>query len=447
MSFDLLRVDTIVALATAEAPAALAVVRVSGPRADNVRHAVFVPRRPPQRHFVATRGDLLDERGRPLDDCVCIAWPDRHSYTGEASFELSLHGSPVLARAAVRAVVARGCRLAEPGELTLRAVLTGRLDLTAAEAVDDVIRARSEAAARAAGRALRGGLALAVHEPRTAIVDALADIEARLDFPDEELGDLALAAHLPRLDAAHDALSRLLRTSAWGARLRDGARVVLYGPPNAGKSTLLNALAGEERALVHHEPGTTRDALEIELELGGARVTLVDVAGVRPLDEAGAVERLGIARADQERARADVVVAMVPADAPDALAALHSLGGDVLVLSKADLGPPSAIAPDVHLVSAREHVGLDALRLAVERRLAPPDAADEAVLMRERQVASVSGAAEALASARAAIDDHAAGELVASELRRAGRALDGLLGKDVSSDVLEAVFARFCIGK
>lgn len=447
MTFDLLRVDTIVALATAEAPAALAVVRVSGPRADNVRHGVFVPRRPPQRPFVATRGDVLDERGRPLDDCVCIAWPDGHSYTGEASFELSLHGSPVLARAVVRSLVARGCRPAEPGELTLRAVLTGRLDLAAAEAVDDVIRARSEAAARAAGRALRGGLATAVRGPRVAIVDALADIEARLDFPDDELGELALERHALPLAAAHDALVRLLRTSAWGARLRDGARVVLYGPPNAGKSTLLNALAGEERALVHHEPGTTRDALEVELELHGARVTLVDVAGVRPLEEAGAVERLGIARADHERARADVVVALVPADAPDALTALRALGGDVLVLSKADLGPPAVVAPDVYLVSAQQSTGLDALRLAVERVLAPPGVDDEAVLMRERQVACVAGAAEALASARAAIDGRAPGEVVASELRRAGRALDDLLGNDVGVDVLEAVFSRFCIGK
>lgn len=447
MTFDLLRVDTICALATADAPAALAVVRVSGPRADNVRHALFVPRYGTQRPFVATRGDLLDERGRVLDDCVCTAWPDGHSYTGEASFELSLHGSPVIARAALRALVARGCRVAEPGELTLRAVLTGRLDLTAAEAVDDVIRARSDGAARAAGRALRGGLAKAVERPRAAVVDALAEIEARLDFPDEQLGDADHARLAASLGEAHGGLARLLRTSAWGARLRDGARVVLYGPPNAGKSTLLNALAGEERALVHHAPGTTRDALEVELELGGVRVTIVDVAGVRPAAEADAVERLGIARAAEERARADVVVTMVSADAPDAFAALRALGGDVLVLSKVDLGLPQVVAPDVCLVSAQQDVGLEALRVAIAGKVGPPGLDDETTLMRERQVACVRGALEALARAQAGLEQRAPGELVASELRAAGRALDRLLGRDLGPEVLEAVFSRFCIGK
>ncbi len=447
MTLDLHRVDTICALATADAPAAIAVVRVSGPRADNVRHAVFAPRQAPQRPFVATRGDALDQRGAVIDDCLCTAWPDGHSYTGEASFELSLHGSPVITRAVLRALVARGCRLAEPGELTLRAVLTGRLDLTAAEAVDDVIHAQTEAAARAAGRALRGGLAAAVEPARTTIVDALADIEARLDFPDEQLGDADLRALGARLDAARLALTRLLQTSSWGARLRDGARVVLYGPPNAGKSTLLNALAGHERALVHHEPGTTRDALEVELELGGTRVTLVDVAGVRPVAEAGAVERLGITRAEEERARADVVVTLMPANAPDALGALYALGGDVAVLSKIDLTTPKVAAPEVCLVSTRTGVGLDALRMAIEQRLGPPGRDDEAPLMRERQVLCVREATEALADACSLLQQRAPGEVVASELRRAGRALDRLLGRDVGADVLEAVFARFCVGK
>lgn len=446
MTLDLLRVDTICALASADAPAALALVRVSGPRADHVRHAVFRPRHGPQRPFAATRGDVLDANGEVLDDCIAIAWPDGHSFTGEASFELSLHGSPVVARAVLRALVARGCRLAEPGEFTLRAVLNGRIDLTAAEAIDDVIRAHSEAAARAAGRALRGGLARAVEPVRATVVDALAEIEARLDFPDEALGEADLAALSQRLEDARSALDRLLSTAAWGARLRDGARVVLFGPPNAGKSTLLNALAGEERALVHDEPGTTRDALEVEVAIGGARVTLVDVAGVRPLDEAGAVERLGIARAGEERGRADVVVTLMPADEPDALARLHALGGDVLVLSKADLAPP-AIGGGACRVSARRGEGLDALRLEIERQLGPPAMSDEAPLMRERQVACVRDAADALGKAASALGERAPGEVVASELRTAGRALDRLLGRDVGADVLEAVFSRFCIGK
>ena len=447
MTLDLHRVDTICALATADAPAALAVVRVSGPHADRVRHALFRPRHGPQRPFAATLGEALDERDAVLDECVCTAWPDGHSFTGEASFELSLHGSPVLARAVLRALVARGCRLAEPGEFTLRAVLTGRLDLTAAEAIDDVIRARSDAAAKAAGRALRGGLARAVEPVHRAIVEVLAELEARLDFPDEDLPAARRGALSAQLEDGKALLERLLATSAWGARLRDGARVVLYGPPNAGKSTLLNALVGEERALVHDEPGTTRDALEVEIDLGGARVTLVDVAGVRPVDEAGAVERMGIARAGEERARADLVVTLVPADSAGALAQLRALGGDLLVLSKADLRADRADAHDVLAVSARSGEGVDGLRGAIAARLGPAQAEDEAPLMRERQVLCVKESGAALARALTALRAAEPDELVASELRAAGRELDRLLGRDVGAEVLETIFSRFCIGK
>lgn len=447
MTLDLHRVDTICALATADAPAALALVRVSGPHADRVRHAMFRPRHGPQRPFAATLGEALDGSGAVLDECVCTAWPDGHSFTGEASFELSLHGSPVIARAVLRALVARGCRLAEPGEFTLRAVLSGRMDLTAAEAIDDVVRARSDAAAQAAGRALRGGLAQAVEPVHGAIVDVLAELEARLDFPDEDLPPARRGAVQERLDEGRARLERLLGTSAWGARLRDGARVVLYGPPNAGKSTLLNALVGEERALVHDEPGTTRDALEAELELGGTRVTLVDVAGVRPVDEAGAVERMGIVRAGEERARADLVVTLAPAGASGALEQLQALGGDLLVLSKADLAPDDGAVPGVLRVSARSGEGLEALRAGVAARLGPPALADEAPLMRERQVRCVRESASALQRAQVALADAAPDELVASELRAAGRALDRLLGRDVGAEVYETIFSRFCIGK
>lgn len=448
MSFDLGRKDTICALATASAPAALAVIRVSGARAEDVRARVFRPRRGAQRPFVATLGDVVDVAGDVIDEAVCTAFPAGKSYTGEASFELSVHGSPLRVRATLRALVDAGCRLAEPGEMTLRAVLTGRMDLCAAEAVDDVVHAKTDAAARAALRALKGGLQEKLDPVREALVDALAEIEARLDFPDEDLGPARIEEIVASLEEARAVLARLLQGSRWGRRLHEGARVVLYGPPNAGKSTLLNTLLGEERALVHDEPGTTRDVIEAPFELAGVAVTLVDVAGIRPLDEAGEVERLGILRAQGERGRADIVVALIPATETDAAARVRSLQGHVAVLTKADLAPAALPDDDLVLVSARTGLGVEALRARLTALLTEGRLDDEeAVLMRERQVEEVRSAHEALQAAAHALGDGREGEVVASELRHGARALDRLVGRDIDSDVLDRIFSRFCIGK
>lgn len=463
-TFDLERKDTICAPATAPGTAALAVVRVSGRDADAVLAKVFVKKRPgPHRPFVATLGTVVDASApaparAALDEAVCVRFPDGRSYTGEPGFELSLHGGRSRVESALRSLVAAGCRLAEPGELTLRAVLTGRLDLAAAEAVEDLVNARTDEAARAALRTLQGALGDALAPLREALVDVLAELEARLDFPDEELGEAASGALVTRLEDALARARRLLASATLGRRLSEGARVVLYGLPNAGKSTLLNALVGEERALVHDTPGTTRDVLEAEVALGGVPAVLVDVAGVREGSDLHPVEALGIARAKKELERADLQLLVVDGSAlgasADAAALATSARPDALVVvTKADRPAREPLSPALQaralVVSAHDGSGLDELRATLAERLTGgADAArDEVLLTRERQRAEVERVEQGLAEALSALQALAPHEVVASELRRAGAALDRLLGRSLTEDVLDVVFSRFCIGK
>lgn len=475
--FDLARRDTIAALATAPQASAIAVIRISGPAADEIRTRIFQPTRSQkQRPFVATLGHVLDlsaEEGQPnvLDEALCVCFPVGKSYTGETAFELSLHGGKTRVQSVLRSLLAAGCRLAEPGEFTLRAVLTGKMDLTEAEAVHQLVAARSDEAARVALRNLSGGLSAVLQPARQSIVDALAELEARLDFPDEELGDSATEILCAALERATTSLQKLLDGAVLGRRLTEGARVVLYGAPNAGKSTLLNAFLGEERALVHESPGTTRDVLEAECLIGGIPVLLVDVAGIREHADVHPVEALGIAKAKQELQRADAVLLVVDSTCDDVtrqfetwqshfgeVPALYVLNKidlvsdstkNGLMKAHANLAEHSRWARGPFSVSGREGDGIGALKDALQTALGAEDKRekDEALLAGVRQRDEVQQAVEAL---RLGIDALRAGwehEVVASEFRGAGRCLDRLLGKDLNEDVLDTVFTRFCIGK
>ncbi|MCP4503622.1 MAG: tRNA uridine-5-carboxymethylaminomethyl(34) synthesis GTPase MnmE [Deltaproteobacteria bacterium] len=456
-SLDLDRQDTICALSTAPGIGAIAMVRVSGPNADDVLLRCFRRFRntqSPPKAFVATLGEIVDDKDEVIDEALCTRFPEGKSYTGEASFELSLHGGPSRVRATLASLLAAGCRLAGPGEFTLRAVLTGRLDLTSAEAVDDVISARSDEAARAALRNLHGGLRDVLAGPQLVITDTLAELEARMDFPDEDLPDAALQLLVDNLEKACGVLQRLLDGARLGARLSEGARVVLYGLPNAGKSTLLNALVGEERALVHDVPGTTRDVLEAECVLGGIPVTFVDVAGVRD-DEVDAVEAMGIARAREELQRADVLLLLAAADEslPAALMAevQAQQAPHLVIRTKRDLLFTSA-AIDMNdqsiLLSAKEHVGLKDLREKLADLLRGEEGRlDEVLLSRGRQREEVALALDALQQGHDALAVGEVDEVITSELRQSGKALARLLGSTLDEDVLNTIFSRFCIGK
>jgi tRNA modification GTPase len=454
MAFDLARLDTICAVATARGRAAIAIVRWSGPAAFAIRDALFRRRRTSEApSALAVRGDVLDDDGSFIDDALCTSFVAPHTVTGEDVVELAVHGGPVIADLVVARLLRLGCRAAEPGEFTLRAVLSGRIDLAAAEAVEAVVGARTTSALKAAQRSLRGGLATAIAPARAHLVDVLAELEARLDFPDEPLGDAARQPMLQHLAHARAVLRATVATASTGRRLQDGARVVLWGAPNAGKSTLLNTLVGHERALVHDEPGTTRDALDVSLDVGGVPVVVVDVAGVRDGDGIHPVEARGIERARAEVERADVVITLWPADgAPPPPLPIDTTATILRVRSKADLVNSASDVVDADadatvdvVLSARSGVGVDQLLAALTRTLV--DDGEPPLVHTARQEQALLEAANAIDDATVALSTPLPDELVCSELRRAARGLDRLLGTDVGNDVLDLVFSRFCIGK
>ncbi len=454
---DINRQDTICALATPMAPAALAVIRVSGKQAYAIKDIVFKPLRAAQRDFVATLGVFLEPiTGETVDEVLCVAFPPGKSYTGEAAFELSLHGNPRLAQRILDILQAHGCRLARPGEFTLRAVLTGKMDLCAAEAVQDLIAAGSEVAASAALKNLEGGLKARLSPMRLALVDALAELEARMDFPEDELGEADSAPLLRAMENLKGDLNGLLGSASMGQRLTQGARVVLLGPPNVGKSTLLNTMVGEERALVFNQPGTTRDVLEANWELEGVPISLVDVAGVREHEGMDPVERMGIEKAKQEVLCADLILLMSEAQSPQEKEFERLLNRwrvpketpCLRVYTKMDLLTEPVANLNGVSVSAQEHRGLEQLRSAMAEILITDSLnTEEVFLTRQRQKDEVQLCLNAVVEAQRALKNGWADEVITSELRGAATALDRLLGLDLNEDVLDSIFSKFCIGK
>lgn len=435
--------STIAAIATGPAAGGIGIIRLSGPA--SLRAARRVARELPEkltpRHAYFTR--FTDAAGAVLDEGLAISFQAPHSFTGEDVVELHAHGAPRLLSLLLAEVLREeGVRPATAGEFTRRAFLSGRIDLARAEAVADLVAAESEAQVRSAAAQLSGALTSrlqAVHAPLLALH---ADLEGSLDFPEEAEGADADAE--ARLDVVLAEVGALLADARRGALIRRGARVVLYGPVNAGKSTLFNALAGVARALVDADPGTTRDTLEVRLELCGLAVTLIDTAGLRVAT--GRIEALGIGKTREALAGADVAVLVLP---PEASAAEHTAWRAEVepsrlleVRGKADL---QGLDDQLLAVSGQTGQGLDALREALVSRLGAGSAA--AVLASsERHLAALTQVEAALVRARAALDVSTL-EVVAGELGLALEALCLLTGEDASRALLDSIFARFCIGK
>jgi len=436
--------DTVAACATPPGVSALALIRISGPRASGMVSSLVGKDLPPRQPLA--RVLRLDQRA--LDEAVITFWPGPRSYTGEDLVEISCHGNPLVVETILQALQKQGARMARPGEFTERAFLNGRIDLTQAEAVLDVLHAGSERALLAAQRALAGQLKDRLMEIRSGLLDLLARIEAYIDFPEEDIQPEVGTGFRQEVSRLLQSISGLLSTAPLGQRLRSGYRLVLVGPPNVGKSSLLNALLGSDRAIVSPVPGTTRDTVEESIELAGFPVRLIDTAGLRPSTDL--VEQEGINRTRIAAEQADLVLALIDRTQPkDPCESEWGRFSEKLlkILTKADL--PGAYSGLGHPVSAKTGEGLDSLRKTVAQRLAGNLLApgSEEIAVNARHAEGLQRATEALATASSSLATRAAPELVASDLRLSLQALESILGVGTSEDVLDRLFAQFCIGK
>lgn len=441
--------DTIVAIASGNGRGGIGVLRLSGTGALDIGSAICARQLRPR---IAHHVKFHDDRGEIIDDGIAIAFHGPRSYSGEDVVELQAHGSPVLLAMLLRRCQQLGARAARPGEFSERAFRNGRLDLAQAEAVADLIAASSQTAARAARRSLEGEFSRRVEALQDRLTALRVHVEAAIDFPEEEIDFLDDAALTARVDAVIAAHQALLRDAARGQRLRDGLHVVIVGPPNAGKSSLLNALAGHDRAIVTAQAGTTRDVLREAITLDGVELTLVDTAGLR--DTTDLVEREGVLRARSEWRVADLVLAVLDGSAADAsrTALDAELANAPMVwwlYNKADRVPlPSRPASTDGLwISARDGDGLDELR---KRLLAAASGGEDAAggfSARARHVEALRRVGAHLEQAARRLRIDRAGELAAEELRQAQRPLDEILGVVDSETLLGEIFAGFCIGK
>ncbi|MCZ8062186.1 tRNA uridine-5-carboxymethylaminomethyl(34) synthesis GTPase MnmE [Silanimonas sp.] len=445
--------DTIVAVATANGAAGIGVVRLSGPRAKPIAEALCATERP----FVARQARYVrfhGADGEVIDDGLVIAFDAPRSFTGEDVVELQGHGNPRLLAQVVARCLALGARAARPGEFSERAFLEGKLDLAQAEAVADLITASSDAALRAARRSLDGVFSARVDELVEALTLLRVHVEAAIDFPEEEIDFLAapeLAARLARVEALHAALHR---DAARGVRLVDGLHVVIVGAPNAGKSALMNALAGSERAIVTPIAGTTRDVLRDVIRIDGFELTLVDTAGLRETDDV--VEAEGIRRARAEVAKADLVLAVLDDREADVAMARLRQERDVAsrvfwVHTHADLtgtaGRVEQRDDGWHLwIDAPHGLGLGALRERLRDAAGVGEGSSGAFSARTRHVEAIVRAGTHLADAAAQLRARQ-GELAAEDLRLAQDALGEITGRISSDALLGRIFSSFCIGK
>lgn len=453
---------TIAAIATPPVPSAIGILRLSGPKAVDCVEAVFraMDGRPlsqhPQRKLIY--GQLTDRDGTVIDQVLATYTKGPNSYTGEDTAELQCHGAPMVLSLGLEALYAQGARQAGPGEFTRRAFLNGRLDLVQAEAVADLLDAQSRESARHAAGKLGGALSRKIGAIYASLVDLMAHFCAVLDYPDEDIDPFREEQMLATLLEQETALDKLLSSSRRGFQLTRGIPCAIIGRPNAGKSSLLNALAGYDRAIVTDIPGTTRDTVEVGVELGGMPIRLIDTAGLRDSDDP--VEQMGVARSRAAMEESMLLMMVCDQSAPftqedaDLLTQATELAPTILVWNKSDL-PPASVpcmnlpenVPVVEL-SAKEGAGLDALEAAVAK-LFPKDTAVPygELLSNQRQEEAARRARDSVQRAREALELGITPDALLTDVEEALGALGELTGQSVREDITDRIFQRFCVGK
>ena len=442
--------DNIAAIATAPGRGGIGVVRVSGQGLDKMAAALTGRQLSPR---LATYTPFLAADGAILDEGIALFFPAPHSYTGEEVLELQGHGGPAVLQSVLRRCVELGARLALPGEFTQRAFLNDKMDLAQAESVADLIDATTEQAARSAMRSLQGEFSAAIHGMVAKLIDLRMLVEATLDFTEEEIDQTDRDLCASKLLVLLQEFERIAGLAKQGSILREGAQIVLVGAPNAGKSSLLNRLAGEEVALVSEIPGTTRDAIRQELQVRGVPLHLIDTAGLR--ETADVVEKMGIARTQQALSRADVVLVLLDESQQRAeledkamLAQLPAKAPRLYLHNKIDL---SSHSPGVEIRTGEAHLYLSAktgagIETLQEKLLEAIGWHQETgvFMARTRHLEALSSAGRRLAEARQQLDRP---ELFAEELRQAQDELNSITGEFTADDLLGEIFSRFCIGK
>lgn len=452
--------ETIAALATAPGRAGVGIVRLSGPRVRELAQA-FLGFSPRPRH--AHYGPFLDESGEVLDQGIALFFPNPHSFTGEDILELQGHGGPVVMDLLLQRATALGARLARPGEFSERAFLNDKLDLTQAEAIADLIDSSSQQAARSAMRSLQGVFSRQIDQLVEGLTQLRIYVEAAIDFPEEEIDFLADGKVASDLAALTEELEQLIAQARQGSLLREGMRVVIAGRPNAGKSSLLNALSGRDSAIVTAVEGTTRDVLQEQIHIDGMPLHIIDTAGLRESEDE--VEQIGIARAWQEIAQADRILLLVDSSLSDAttpekvstgLGQALPKGIPVTVIrNKIDLGDLGIETPGLSeedgmpliRLSAKQGQGVDELREHLKESMGFQADGGDGFIARRRHLDALNRALSVLHQGRNQLQDYGAGELLAEDLRQAQDCLGEITGALSADDLLGKIFSSFCIGK
>lgn len=453
--------DTIAAIATIQAPSAIGIVRLTGPDTRRILDGVFAPANGRPMSAQTPRklvfGRALDRSGGVIDEALAVLFPGPNSYTGEDCAEIHCHGSPVVLDEVLAAAFARGARQARGGEFTQRAFLSGRMDLIQAESVADLIDAESAGAARNAVGQLQGRMSRSVEGIYDALMDVVSRFYAIVDYPDEEIEPLQQAQIEQTLAESAERLDALLATFSRGRLLKSGVPAVILGKPNAGKSSLLNALLGYDRAIVTDIAGTTRDTVEEKVLVGSVLLRLCDTAGIR--DAADTVERLGVERAQQAAQRAELALLVLDGSAPltredeEAIAAARRARRMLVLVNKADLPQVLDTAAlrvrfgEVIPLSARSGAGVDALCRAVEELFAGGETPRGELLTNARQAESAQRALDAVRRAEQALRIGLSPDAVLTDAEEALEALAEFSGKRVRDDLVATIFSRFCVGK